>query len=66
MKHIYRPVRFYATVFAATWTCWVPAILLENEVLQTVALVLILRDKEPYANPAEHRKNKAKWGGYLV
>jgi len=23
--------------------------------------VLSLRDKEPYANPAEHRKNKAKW-----
>ena len=24
-------------------------------------IVLSLRDKEPYANPAEHRKNKAKW-----
>lgn len=40
MKHIYRPVRFYATVFAATWTCWVAAILLENEAFQAVALVL--------------------------
>ena len=30
-------------------------------VLCVYAIALSLRDKEPYANPAEHRKNKAKW-----
>lgn len=40
MKHTYRPVRFYATVFAATWTCWSAAILLDGEALKTIALLL--------------------------
>ena len=30
-------------------------------VLCLCVIALSLRDKEPYANPAEHRKNKAKW-----
>ena len=30
-------------------------------VLAIVVIVLSLRDAEPYSNPAEHRKNKAKW-----
>ena len=29
--------------------------------LAVYVIVLSLRDDEPYANPAEHRKNKAKW-----
>ena len=29
--------------------------------LSVFVIVLSLRDAEPYANPAEHRKNKAKW-----
>ena len=40
MKHIYRPVRFYATVFAFTWSCWFVAILLEDGLVCTIALVL--------------------------
>ena len=30
-------------------------------VLAIAVIVLSLQDKEPYSNPAEHRKNKAKW-----
>ena len=30
-------------------------------VLAIVVIMLSLRDNEPYSNPAEHRKNKAKW-----
>ena len=30
-------------------------------VLSIVVIVLSLRDAEPYRNPAEHRKNKARW-----
>ena len=40
MKHTYRPVRFYATVFACTWGCWLAAILLKEGAVCTVALVL--------------------------
>ncbi len=29
--------------------------------LSVYVIVLSLRDAEPYANPAEHRKNKARW-----
>ena len=40
MKHIYRPVRFYATVFALTWGFWFAAILLEGGAACTTALLL--------------------------
>ena len=30
-------------------------------VLAAIVIMLSLRDDEPYANPAEHRKNKARW-----
>ena len=30
-------------------------------VLAIMVIVMSLRDNEPYSNPAEHRKNKAKW-----
>ena len=30
-------------------------------VLALMVIVMSLRDNEPYRNPAEHRKNKAKW-----
>ena len=30
-------------------------------VLAVIVIALSLRDAEPYANPAEHRKNKARW-----
>ena len=29
--------------------------------LAVIVIVLSLRDAEPYSNPAEHRKNKARW-----
>ena len=29
--------------------------------LAVVVIVLSLQDKEPYSNPAEHRKNRARW-----
>ena len=40
MQHIYRPVRFYVTVFTCTWTCWFVAILLKEGVVCTIALLL--------------------------
>ena len=58
---------FYRTMFSiTTWmsnntllfTLLVLAIFV---ILCIFVIVLSLRDNEPYANPAEHRKNKAKW-----
>ena len=37
------------------------AIMIAVVVLMVIIILLSLRDAEPYANPAEHRKNKAKW-----
>lgn len=57
----------YKTMFAVTtWTSnntliFTLVILGVFAALAVYVIVLSLRDKEPYANPAEHRKNKAKW-----
>ena len=40
MKHIYRPVRFYATVFAFTWSCWFAAMLLKDGAATTKTQLL--------------------------
>lgn len=57
----------YKTMFAVTtWTSnnaliFTLLILAVFAALAIYVIVLSLRDDEPYANPAEHRKNKAKW-----
>jgi len=57
----------YKTMFAVTtWTSnntliFTLIILGVFAALAVYVIVLSLRDKEPYANPAEHRKNRAKW-----
>ena len=58
---------FYKAVFSLTsWTSnntllFTLLVLAVFVVLCVCVIVLSMRDKEPYANPAEHRKNKAKW-----
>lgn len=64
---ITRDMDIYSTLFPLT--SWVSnhaivftlAILVAAVVLACIVIALSLRDAEPYANPAEHRKNKAKW-----
>lgn len=64
---ITRDMDLYSTLFPLT--SWVSnntivftlAVLVIAVVLAGIVIALSLRDAEPYANPAEHRKNKAKW-----
>ena len=57
----------YRTVFSLTsWTSnntllFTLIVLAIFAALSVFVIVLSFRDKEPYSNPAEHRKNKAKW-----
>lgn len=57
----------YSAAFSiTTWTSnntvvFTMLILAVFAALAIYVIVLSLRDAEPYANPAEHRKNKAKW-----
>ena len=57
----------YKTLFAVTTWASGNALLFTILILAVFAalavfvIVLSLRDKEPYSNPAEHRKNKARW-----
>lgn len=57
----------YKTVFSITsWTSnntllFTIIVLCVFVVLCIYVIFLSLRDNEPYSNPAEHRKNKAKW-----
>lgn len=57
----------YKAVFSlTTWTSnntivFTLLILAVFVMLCIYVIVLSLRDKEPYSNPAQHRKNKAKW-----
>ena len=57
----------YKTVFSLTTWASNNSVLITMLILAVFAalaiyaIVLSLQDKEPYANPAEHRKNKAKW-----
>ncbi|MBQ9043996.1 MAG: DUF2318 domain-containing protein [Eggerthellaceae bacterium] len=57
----------YSAAFSVTtWTSnnavvFTMLILLVFAVLSIYVIVLSLRDDEPYANPAEHRKLRAKW-----
>ena len=57
---------YKATFSITTWTSnntviFTMLILAVFAALAVYVIVLSLRDAEPYSNPAEHRKNKAKW-----
>ena len=58
---------FYKAMFSLTsWTSnhtivFTALVLVIFILLCIYVIALSLRDNEPYANPAEHRKNKAKW-----
>ena len=52
------PVTSWVNNNAALFTLGVIIITI---VLAGIVIVLSLRDDEPYSNPAEHRKNKARW-----
>lgn len=67
LRIITRGTAFYQIAFALTgWVnnhsaLFTLLIMLMALALGIVIVVLSLQDKEPYSNPAEHRRNKARW-----
>ena len=58
---------FYSIMFpTTTWVnnnaaVFTLGVIVVTIVLAAIVIMLSMRDDEPYSNPAEHRKNKARW-----
>ena len=52
------PLTSWVSNHAAVFTL---GVIIVTVVLAGIVIMLSLRDDEPYSNPAEHRKNKARW-----